>query len=68
MADIANATRFCSPFRVFTGYPPFLDFRFKTSIPIIGELGAKIVLLNGLQHINGEAGVTELPEALEFFE
>ena len=32
------------------------------------NLGAKIVLLNGLKHINGEAGVTELPEALEFFE
>ncbi len=31
------------------------------------ELGAKTVILNGLQHINGEAGVTELPEALEFF-
>lgn len=32
------------------------------------ELGAKVVILNGLQHINEEAGVTELPEALEFFE
>jgi len=32
------------------------------------NLGAKTVILDGLQHINGEAGVTELPEALEFFE
>jgi uncharacterized protein len=31
------------------------------------ELGAKVVILNGLQHINGEAGVTELPEASDFF-
>ena len=32
------------------------------------ELGAEVVILEGLQHINGEAGVTELPSALDFFE
>lgn len=32
------------------------------------KLGAKIVIEKNLQHINGEAGVTELPSILGFFE
>jgi len=31
------------------------------------KLGAKIIILNGLKHVNGEAGVLELAEALDFF-
>ncbi|MBW2996796.1 alpha/beta hydrolase [Candidatus Woesearchaeota archaeon] len=32
------------------------------------KLGARIIVEKGLQHMNGEAGVTELPSILGFFE
>jgi len=51
---------------IFSDDDPFVPL--EDSKTFRDKLGAKIVVLEGLQHINGEAGVEKLPAVLEFFE
>jgi predicted alpha/beta hydrolase family esterase len=65
--DWSKVTSHCDRFlAVFSDDDPFVLV--DDSKIFEDKLGAKIVIEKGLQHINGEAGITELPVVLDFFE